>query len=206
MFPDFFWNLLLKWEFWNLLFGHHAGNLSFKWHAECVSWLWFDCAPNPQTISRFSTAKEPVHKRASKLSLDWSWGTSGITCKGCGRGRWVGGVHFAAMTTIPNKPTRLVNRTGYRKRAERNVFKINFFVGETPPPPPPRVKLTVHGRSKRSTTNWTQLNILTSTLLLTKLRLSSYMLKNNNKNNEVLTLSISVLCIEAECPMVKCVL
>lgn len=90
---------------------------------------------------------------------------------------------------------------------QRGMFsRLIFLWGKPPPLPPLRVKLTVHGRSKRSTTNWTQLNILTSTLLLTKLRLSSYMLKNNNKNNEVLTLSISVLCIEAECPMVKCVL
>lgn len=66
----------------------------------------------------------------------------------------------------------------------------------------PRVKRGPVTKKKRSTTSWTQPNILPSLLLLTKLRSSSYTLKKRkklNKNNQVLTLSISVLCIEAEC-------
>lgn len=147
-----------------------------------------DRVPNPWLSCAFPPQKNRL--LAGKISLVPGAGEP-VTSQARGRG------HYAAVSTNQIGATHLVSGTGIGSE-QRGMF-WRLFLGEK--------KETVwvtrqngcesvnHGRIARQQTG--HKCILPSLLLLTKVRLSSYTLKI--KNNQVLTLSISVLCIEAEC-------
>lgn len=125
-----------------------------------------DCVPNPPPSCAFPPQKNRL--LAGKISLV-PGAEEQVTSQARGRG------HYSAMMIRPNRLA--YSGPGFRSE-QRGKFGRLFFGKEGISVSDSAARLWIGESWKnRSTTDWTQVNILPSLLLLTKIRLSSYTLK-----------------------------